>query len=159
MSPKTGRDEVNELEKLIHREIPISSAMGARVQDVSLRSVTLSAPLAPNKNHQGTAFGGSVHSLAILSCWALVNVVLSEFKQAGLQLSLLVVQDSWIDYKFPIDSDFTARSSWLTAEAAQKFLVTLSKKGRARTSLKAEVSNAQKVCAILDARFVAQLSA
>ncbi len=32
--------------------------------------VVLRAPLAPNANHKGTAFGGSLYSLAVLTGWA-----------------------------------------------------------------------------------------
>jgi len=43
--------------------MPITRAMGVRVEDYGGRRLVLSAPLEANFNHLGTAFGGSLNAL------------------------------------------------------------------------------------------------
>jgi thioesterase domain-containing protein len=142
------------LEKRIHRDIPISKQLDVRVASFSPEGVTLTAPLAPNTNHESTAFGGSIYCVAVLSCWALVSEILEDI---DLNVDYVVIQDGKIDYVRPVDSDFSARSFWSSPDGRLKFLETLRKKGRARVSLGAEISTGAIECARLDARFVAQV--
>jgi len=137
----------------MHEQIPLSKAMHVKIEKMSDNSVTLSAPLAPNINHKKTAFGGSVHSAAVLSCWALVTEAVRD-----LEIDYVVIQDSEIDYMAPVDTDFTATSEWSNSER-QKFIDTLTRKGLARAKLTAEVRTAKGICAKLSGRFAAGVSA
>ena len=142
------------LEKRIHREIPISKQLDVRVGSISPEGITLTAPLAPNKNHESTAFGGSIYCVAVLSCWALLSEILEDI---DLKVEYVVIQDGRIDYIRPVESDFAARSFWASDDDKLKFIETLRKKGRARVSLGAEITSGAIECARLDARFVAQV--
>ena len=55
------------LEKYLHKHIPISSAMGVKVDVASSERVVLSAPFLNNINHKQTVFGGSLHAVATLT--------------------------------------------------------------------------------------------
>lgn len=148
MTPQT-------LQTRLQIEIPISKAMAVEVLEVARDGVRVKAPLAPNINHQSTAFGGSVHSLAVLSCWSLVTVTLDE---VGADVEYVVIQDSKIDYQVPVASDFTAQSSWIDAGDRDRFLRMLQKHGRARVELQSFVKSEHgEVCASLTGRFVAQV--
>lgn len=63
-----------ELQQYLHEHIPLSRAMQVSVVRAAQEGVVLSAPLAPNINHQETVFGGSASALAILAAWSLVHV-------------------------------------------------------------------------------------
>lgn len=139
-------------EERIHREIPISKYMQVRVVSAEADRFELAAPLAPNKNHEGTAFGGSVSSLALLSCWSLVTITL---EQIPGEFDYVVVQDSTMDYVTPISADFSSVATFNSSP--ERFLTTLKKHGRARIQLAADVICQDSVCATLSARFVAQL--
>ena len=97
--------EPSELEAYLHRNIPISRAMGVRVAAVDGEGVRLTAPIAPNMNHRRTAFGGSVSTLAILSAWMLVHARLRESGSEGR----VVIQRSSLEYLHPVHGDFEAR--------------------------------------------------
>ena len=68
------------LEAFLHEKIPLTRAMGVRVVENGAQLV-IEAPLAANVNHLGTAFGGSLHALSILVCYATLWTLLHE---AGL---------------------------------------------------------------------------
>ena len=59
-----------ELEKFLHAKIPLTAAMGIRVVQTGPRQLILEAPLAPNINHLGSVFGGALHTLPTLACYA-----------------------------------------------------------------------------------------
>ena len=123
------------LELYLHRHIPLSKAMEVAVAACDEEGVTLAAPLTPNLNHRGTAFGGSVSSLAVLSAWTLLHVRLGA---AGLP-SRIVIQKSEFTYLKPIDGEFTARCPLPEAAVWNRFLTTLRRRGKARITLEAEV--------------------
>jgi len=56
-----------DLQERIDQEIPLAKHIGIVVESADDTTVVLRAPLAPNGNHKGTAFGGSLYSVAVLS--------------------------------------------------------------------------------------------
>ena len=142
------------LEKDILSQFPIAKFLEVRVGNASATHVTLTAPLAANTNHENTAFGGSVYSVAVLSCWALVSIALEEW---GLDTDYAVVQDGHMDYTIPIGADFEAQSSWSSEREAEKFRSMLKRKGVARAHLCSIVRSQGRDCATMEARFAARI--
>lgn len=144
---------LKELTTRIQSDITLSQAMGVEVLSLDSSHVKLFAPLAQNKNHQGTAFGGSINALATLACWSVVTLTAEELK---VKMDYTVIQDSSIKYLKPITGDFTAEARWASDRERTEFLETLRKKGLARAKLTAPVliHGSNEVCAILTGRFV-----
>jgi len=61
MKNKDFIDLRSTLEDYLWEHIPISKAMGVRVDSASLEKVILEAPFTNNINHKKTVFGGSLH--------------------------------------------------------------------------------------------------
>lgn len=132
--------------------IPLYRAMQAQVVAADSGQVVLRAPLAPNTNHQSTAFGGSVASLATLACWGWLWVFLRDAERPAA----LVVARSELDYLKPVTSALNARCDAPDAAARAALLDGLARKGRARIALQAEVvDDAGVVCTRFTGRFVA----
>lgn len=140
-----------ELESWLRDHIPLTRAMDVRVVSVSPEKIILGAPLAPNINHHGTAFGGSGATLATLAAWSLLHVRLLA---AGLP-SDEVIQSSSMDYLTPINGDFTAVA--MLAEKADwtGFIAMLTRKGRARIGINAELMAGDQVAGRFQGRFAA----
>ncbi|MCP4171556.1 MAG: hypothetical protein GY758_12370 [Fuerstiella sp.] len=62
------------LEADIHRQIPITAAIGVQILEATADRVEISAPLAPNINHRETVFGGNAAAVATLAAWMPVLV-------------------------------------------------------------------------------------
>ncbi len=120
-----------EIEAYLHRHIPISAAMGVRVQVCDATGATLAAPLAPNVNHRATVFGGSVSAVAILSAWTWLHFAL----QSAGQASRLVIQKNGVEYLAPIAGEFAARCAAPQPADFEKFLRTLARHDKARLAL------------------------
>lgn len=109
-------------------DIPLAQHIGVQVLAYDGHSLVLGAPLKANSNHKGTAFGGSLYSLAVLAGWALLTL---ELEARGIAAEI-VIQACAVDYRFPVTGDFTARA--IAPEGAQIERCTrmLARYGKAR---------------------------
>lgn len=67
-----------EVEAFLHTKIPITQAMGVRVEVFDENHLVLTAPLDLNHNHLGTAFGGSLAAVATLAGYAFLWLALED---------------------------------------------------------------------------------
>jgi thioesterase domain-containing protein len=141
------------LERYLHQHIPLSAAMGARVLMATPQRVQLTAPLAPNVNHNETIFGGSAAALATLSAWALLHLRVA---RAGLEARLLI-QRSSMEYQQPIPGDFDAVCRFADELLWERFRVTLVRRGRARLTLSAYLVHDARRMATFEGEFVGLL--
>jgi thioesterase domain-containing protein len=140
-----------ELETYLHDHIPLSRAMAVHVVSVAEASVVLGAPLAPNINHRDTVFGGSAAAVATLAAWSLLHLRLTA---AGLP-SRVVIQHSTMDYLAPMAGDFTATGTLAPAADWDGFVRLLTRRGRARIALEAELTCAGQQGGLFRGEFVA----
>ncbi|HEV2111287.1 MAG TPA: YiiD C-terminal domain-containing protein [Gammaproteobacteria bacterium] len=138
------------LERYMHRTIPLVEQMRVRVAALDGAGLTLTAPLAPNINHEQTAFGGSLASLATLACWGYLWLLLED--EPGMHM---VVNEAHIRYLKPVTGALTARCEAPPGETLQKFLDTLKRRGKARIELKATSNQDGSLCAEYTGSFVA----
>jgi thioesterase domain-containing protein len=142
----------SDLEQHILTAIPLARAMDLRIDSYVNRELRLCAPLAPNRNDKGCAFGGSLTGLLTLAGWGSAVLALGS-AGAGAEI---YVQDSSVRYLAPVWEDIVA-VAWLdAADAGAEFIQTYGTRGRARASIQAECRLADgTVAATLAARFVA----
>jgi thioesterase domain-containing protein len=142
-----------ELQKLFNKEIPITLAMGLTVVTASSSNVILNFKLADNRNHKGTAFGGSQYSACALACYGLFLVGIRE---KGFPTNNIVISDGEINYKAPVEDNFIATAIW-PEKSRSVFFDKLTKKKKSKISLTAEISSAGKICTTFKGDFVAIL--
>jgi thioesterase domain-containing protein len=139
------------IEHYLHTHIPLSKHLGARLIEAGPDAVRISAPLTPNLNHRGTAFGGSLSALAILSGWTWLYVNLEAHGFEGR----IVIQSNTMEYVAPADGDFTAVCRAPTAERWDHFRRMLRERGRGRIELDADVVTGEGLVATFHGRYVA----
>ncbi|MDI9245191.1 thioesterase domain-containing protein [Marinobacter sp. CHS3-4] len=151
--------QLGRFQKRIHEMIPLSEALGVRLESYDGHALMVSAPLEPNHNHQGTGFGGSVYSVAVISAWGLVELVLSDL---GLEGNA-VIQVGEIEHIEPVNSQFFALCRLPGGEVPDRFRKSLARHGKGRMSLIAEVycgeptlEPVKEPAAVFQGRFVVQ---
>ena len=130
----TGTERAASLERYMQTHIPLVAQMQVTVAALDESGLTLTAPLAPNINHERTAFGGSLASLMTLACWGYLWALLDEGR--GLHI---VVKDAQLEYLKPVTGTLEAHCAPADATALQKFRDTLARRGKARIQLNAEM--------------------
>ena len=131
----------SRLETRIHADIPLARHIGVRVLSASEESVVLAAPLGSNSNHKGTAFGGSLFSLAVLAGWGLLSMKLERAGMTGE----IVIQETQVRYLRPVTGDFTARAVSPGPGEFDRLARTLQRRGRGRTGLQCFIEQANAV--------------
>lgn len=141
--------DAHELESYLHGKIPLTRAMGVRVERAGAGGVVLSAPLEPNHNHLGTAFGGSLAALVTLAGYGTLWVALGDCD------GHIVVKQSELIYRRPVTGELRAECFVREEHALAAFRETYAKKGRARLRLEARIVENGETCVEFSGEFVA----
>jgi thioesterase domain-containing protein len=139
---------VEQIQELLHTKIPITRAMGVKVEDYNGERLILSAPLEANVNHLGTAFGGSLHALAVLSGYGLLWL---ELKDTDCHI---VIRKSSTSYERPVRGELRATCARPDRQALEEFKQTLQQKGSARITLTATIEDQGEVAVRFEGLFV-----
>src|SRR3954454_11938 len=91
---------LSELQATLEREIPMSAQMGIRVHKGDADGLVIRLPLNPNRNHQQTAFAGSLNALCTIAGWGYVFLLLRALGRDGN----IVIHRSSIKYLQPVTS-------------------------------------------------------
>lgn len=145
--------DAREVTSYLHQHIPITSAMQMQVLPPEPEKLRLTAHLAPNLNHQETAFGGSIASIGILAGWTLIHLRL----RSDPRRYMIVIQKSEIEFLRPIEADFTGECLLPAETDWESFDACLQRKGRARIELKPAVTVDGTVAATIKGMFVARV--
>lgn len=128
-------DLARQLEELLHSKIPITRSLRVRVEEYDGGRLVLTAPLGENVNHLGTAFGGSLNTLAVLSCYGLLWL---ELRDAACHI---IIRDSTIHYDRPVRCDIRAVCARPEEKALETFRRRFQQRGRARIVLSATIED------------------
>lgn len=140
---------LREVETFLHEQIPLTRAMAVRVASWDEQTLILEAPLEPNHNHLGTAFGGSLSALTTLAGYSLLWLLLGEAK------AHVVVRESTIRYRHPVRGTLRAVCGRPAEEEVEKFRAIFAQSGKARLSLVCTVEDEGRVCVEFEGSFVA----
>ncbi len=122
-----------EIEQFFHAKIPLTAAMGVRVESYDAQQLILTAPLDANHNHLGTAFGGSLAALLILSGYGLLWLELGDAE------SHIVVRSTSLDYRHPVRGPLRAICARPGDDDLNTFRETYARRGKARIELHATI--------------------
>ena len=142
-----------QLVQFMRDEIPLAHTMDLQLGVHENDMLSLLAPLAPNVNDKGCAFGGSLVSVMTLSGWALVEL---ELRRRGEDCDVFVAE-STVRYLAPLWQDFRSEARLAADADWATFFQTLKARGRARIEVACVVpgDNGQPA-ATLSGRFVAK---
>ena len=135
---EASADRAGQLQAFLDEHIPLTRAMQLRVVSLDETGLRLDAPLAPNVNDKGTAFGGSLASLLTLAGWGLLW---SRCRKAGWACDI-VIHRGEIRYRRPVNGVLRAHCPPPAAAAWQTFERELRDTGLARIALQPVVLDA-----------------
>jgi len=138
----------------MREKIPLARGMDVQLAACGNEALSLRAPLAPNANDKGCAFGGSLVSLMTLNGWALVELPLRE---RGIDCDIFV-GTSTVRYLAPLWEDFRSEAALAAGSDWVDFFATLEARGKAAIEIACSVpkDDGTGPAATLHARFVAK---
>ena len=117
-----------EINDYLSRHVPLFQAMQARLERCDNAGLTMQAPLAPNINDKGIAFGGSMAAIASLTGWALTRVTLREHGETAE----IVITDSTLKYLRPVRGEIVTECTRPDAATVERFIGNYRQRGKAR---------------------------
>ncbi len=149
--PALSKHIKKQLMTLFGEQIPLSKAMQLSIASLEWERIHLKAPLAPNVNDKGTAFGGSLSAALTLAGWGLLY---GRLAHEDIDANL-VIHRSEIIYERPVCDDFNIYCDGLANDDWAQFTRQLDRRGRARVVLKSWVSGTAHAAAVMTGTFVA----
>jgi thioesterase domain-containing protein len=129
--------DLRELQAVLERDFPMCSQMGITVHDGGPGGLVVRLPLGPNRNHQRTAFAGSLNALCTIAGWGTMFLLLRASGRKGS----IVIRRSTIKYQEPVTSpEIFARCHPIPDDASTYFLEMLDDKKQAKLDLVVEIS-------------------
>ena len=151
MPPDAGNFGREYLQDRIVGEFLLARHIGIVVESADDDAVVLRAPLAPNANYKGTAFGGSLYSVAVLTGWAWVTRYLAA---RGLSADA-VIQESSVRFLVPVHGELRASATAPAEEQIDKFRKMLQRAGRGRIPVRVEINYDQTLATLFEGVFAA----
>lgn len=128
------------LQQTLRREMPITQAMGIEVASYDDGRLAMYMPLEPNRNHQYSAFAGSLNALCTIVGWGTLFLRLQEQSLNGN----IVIRRGKIRYLRPVfTSEFVATALPLPDEQVEYFFELLRSKGKSKLDVSVDISDAQ----------------
>lgn len=120
----------------VRKMIPIFEAMQLEVVEAGRNTVAARLPAAPNVNHFGTSYAGSLFSVAEVlgGVYASTSLV--------LEGAVPLVKQVTIDFLRPATTDVVARAT-LTDETIERVLAETAENGKSNFDLDTEVVDAE----------------
>ena len=125
---------LEELQKKLHNEIPLTKLMNINIKEYNEKELITTAPLNINLNDKGTAFGGSLSTMTIISSWSLCWLISKEF---GFNSKNIVVIKNENSYKKPVTKDIVC----YTQKPSQQEIATLKEKLQTKKSASIKINS------------------
>jgi len=145
---------IQKLQTKLHTEIPLTKFMQLNVCEYTKQQLITTAPLDRNINDKGTAFGGSLSTMTIISSWSLCWLISQEL---GFDSKNIVVIKNENSYFKPITKDIVCYTKKPTNDEIETLKQKLEKKGSASIKIKSQIIEDENVCVEFEGIYVIKL--
>ena len=145
---------IKQLEKKLHEEIPLTKLMKLKINTYNNEELITSAPLNININDKGTAFGGSLSTMTIISSWSLCWLI---SKELGIDSKNIVVIKNENSYLKPVKKDILCYTQKPSKEEISILKEKIAKKGSASIKIRSKIIEDDEVCVEFEGIYVIKL--
>lgn len=133
----------------VRDEIPMLSYMDTSLAAWDGQTLSISAPLTPNTNDKGTAFAGSLATLATVTGWAALTL----WARSQYVPCYVAAAESHIRYKKPVICDFQAVARLPSANDLAGLQARIASHGRGRVSVQVIIRSGSVDALALEASY------
>lgn len=131
-----------EIQDYLYEKIPLTKLMQISIEEFTNEKVVLKTPLEINRNHKGTAFGGSLVTVLTTNCWLMA---FKHFKEINSDCHI-VIGKSEIEYKKPVTEDFLSICEIMDFSELNKAKEFFVRKGKTKINLTATIEEKGNLC-------------
>ena len=123
-------DKLDHVRTKLKEQVPLITHMGIDVISWDGSTVVVEAPLEPNLNTHGTAFGGSLYCVGAMTGWSALHLTLMD---AGHLPSVWLAKGE-VAYLKPVRGTLRAQTT-ISAEQREQILQGYEEKGRVKATI------------------------
>lgn len=138
-----------EINDYLNRHVPLFQAMQARLERYNDGGLSIKAPLAPNINDKGIAFGGSLAAIASLTGWALTRITLNEHGEAAE----IVITDGTLKFLRPVRGEIVTECARPDGATVERFINSLRQRGKARWNVEVVIHGDGELAMIFNGQY------
>ena len=142
------------LQEKLHTQIPLTALMNFEIEDYNNEELITKAPLNINVNDKGTAFGGSLSTITIISAWSMCWLV---SKQLGYDSKNIVIIKNSTSYRKPVTKDIFCYTKKPTVDEIETIYKKLKEKGSASVKISSKIIENDEVCVNFEGIYVIKL--
>lgn len=134
---------IKTLQDKLHSEIPLTKLMELKIEKYNDFELKTTAPLQININDKGTAFGGSLSTITIISAWSLCWLI---SKELGFDSNNIVIIKNETSFRKPVTKDITCHTFKPSKEDIEILKQKLEKKKSASIKISSQIIEDDEVC-------------
>jgi thioesterase domain-containing protein len=144
---------LEKLQQTLNREMPITIPMGIKARSWDGVRLSMQMPLEPNRNHQYSAFAGSLNALCTATGWGTVLLLLESQGMTGN----IVIRRSSIRYHRPVRTEmFVATGLPVPGDALEYFYELHKFKGRTKVDVSVVIADEEGPYVTFSGSYVVQ---
>ena len=132
-----------ELQNKLYNEIPLTKVMKIKIQDYNENELIITAPLKININDKGTAFGGSLSTITIISAWSLCWLI---SKELGFNSNNIVIIKNETSFRKPVTKDIICHTKKPSNEEIKLLKEKLLTKRSASIKIESAIIENNEIC-------------
>lgn len=131
------------LENKLHNEIPLTKFMDLKITKYDEKELITIEPLNKNINDKGTAFGGSLATLTIISGWSICWLISKELE---INSENIVVIKNEHSYRKPVTKELICHTKRPTKDEIENLKNKLLLKKSASIKISSQIIEDGEVC-------------
>ncbi|KLE00800.1 thioesterase domain-containing protein [Aliarcobacter butzleri] len=131
------------LENKLHNEIPLTKFMDLKITKYDEKELMTIAPLNKNINDKGTAFGGSLATLTIISGWSICWLISKELE---INSENIVVIKNEHSYRKPVTKELICHTKRPTKDEIENLKNKLLLKKSASIKISSQIIEDGEIC-------------
>ncbi|MGM0519862.1 MAG: YiiD C-terminal domain-containing protein [Campylobacterota bacterium] len=142
------------LQKKLYSEIPLTKLMKLHIKEYSDSSLITTAPLDININDKGTAFGGSLSTITIISAWSMCYLI---SKELGYDSKNIAIIKNNTSYKRPVTKDIYCITKKPSIKDINSLKAKLEDKKTASIKIESNIIENDEICVKFEGVYVIKL--
>ena len=134
---------VQILQNKLYNEIPLTKFMELKIENYNDIKLVTTAPLHININDKGTAFGGSLSTITIISAWSLCWLI---SKELGFNSNNIVIIKNETSFIKPVTKDIVCHTKRPSKEDIEILKQKLEKKKSASIKIESQIIENNEIC-------------
>ena len=134
---------IKELQNKLYNDIPLTKIMEIKIQNYTNQELITTASLGININDKGTALGGSLSTITIISGWSLCWLI---SKELGFDSNNIVIIKNETSFRKPVTKDIVCHTKKPSLEEIQILKEKLLTKKSASLKIKSKIIEDNETC-------------